>query len=149
MGCVLHFSGEVVELEQLMVICPVEPCTVFRKGEPRSSRPNSRLCRISGLNIEVSNADFEEFEAQQKDAIAFLRMHHSQIKAMRQVSGVSRACLDFGIAMRNVVSQSDQFDAELISLLGPLNVALVLSQYPVGKKDKKVKQYRRALRKMA
>ena len=55
--------------------------------------------------------------------------------------------MGFGIAMRNVVSQSDQFDSELISLLGPPNIALALSQYPVGKKDKKLKQYRSALRK--
>ena len=99
------------------------------------------------MNILISDADFEDFEQQQQDAIDFLTAHQLDLKKMRQFEGVTSASLDFGIAMRNVISQSDQFEPELISLMAPLGLALVLSQYPVGRKNSRVKQYRRALRK--
>ncbi len=35
--------------------------------------------------------------------------------------------------MRNVISQSDNFEPELIALIAPLRLELVLSQYSVGK----------------
>ena len=147
MGCVLHFSGPTLDVDGLLSLCPVEPCTLFRKGEPLSSRPNSRLCAISGLNIEVSDADFDNFEQQQADAIQFLAKHHSALMQMRNSAGVDSAAMDFGIAMRNVISQSDTFDADLISVMAPLRLALVLSQYPVAKKSHLIRRYRRALRK--
>lgn len=147
MCCVLHFTGDHVDIDALVGISPVEPATVFRRGEPRSSRPNSRLCVTSGLNLLVSDADFEDFEQQQQDAIDFLTAHQLDIKKMRRLDGVTNASLDFGIAMRNVIAQSDQFEPELISQMAPLGLALVLGQYPVGRKNSKVKQYRRALRK--
>ena len=147
MGCVLHFTGDHVDIDALADISPVQPATVFRRGEPRSSRPNSRVCVTSGLNFLVSSADCEDFEQQQDDAIEFLTVHQLDLPKMRQFEGVTSASLDFGIAMRNVISQSDQFQPELITLMAPLGLALVLSQYPVGRKNSKVKQYRRALRK--
>ena len=147
MGCVLHLSGRDLDLDGILAICPVEPCTIFRRGEPLSSRPNSRVCQINGLNLEVSSADFDNFEQQQLDAIGFLSEHQATLKKMRECHGIDNASIDFGIAMRNVISQSDTFMPELISLIAPLNIALELSQYPVGKKNKKIKQYRRALRK--
>jgi hypothetical protein len=51
--------------------------------------------------------------------------------------------------MRNVVAQSDGFETELIHLLAPLRLDLVLSQYPVGRRMKRARQFRRALRKHA
>ena len=149
MSCVMHFTGDTVNVEDLVALCPVEPTVAFRKGEPRSSRPNARLCATSGISFCVSDAEFEDFEAQKVDAVAFLAKHGTALAKLRDVPGLQHASIDFGIAMRNVVAQSDGFEAELIQLLAPLRVELVLSQYPVGKKMKRVKQFRRALRKHA
>lgn len=146
MACIFHISGQDLDVEALVQLSPVEPCTVFRRGEPVSKRQNSRRAQISGINLEVSDADFDDLEQQQADAIAFLRTHASTLQEMRQLVGVERASLDFGIAMRDVVVQSDTFPAELIMLIAPLRCSLELSQYPVSKTSRNIRRYRKALR---
>ena len=143
----MHFTGDHASVEDLCARSPVEPTVAFRKGEPRSSRPNARPCATSGISICISEGDFEDFERQKADAVAFLSQHHSALAKLRALPGLEHASIDFGIAMRNVISQSDAFEAALIDLIASLRLELVLSQYPVGKKMKRVKQFRRALRK--
>ena len=147
MGCVLHFVGDSANVEELLRLTPVEPCAVYRKGVPRSTRPAARPSRTSGVSMVVSAADFDCLELQQAEAIAFLRQHHSALSAMRHVQGVKAGSLDFGISMRNVIAQSDAFEPELLVEIASLGLQLVLSQYPTVKgRGKKIKQYRRALR---
>lgn len=146
MSCILHISGETVDVGQLTRLSPFEPCSIFRKGEPRSNRANARVAGISGVNLVVSSADFEEFEKQQSEAIEFLETHMAALKEMSGTVGVERVSLDFGIAMRSVVVQSDEFQPALILLVAELNCGLMLSQYPVGKKSKNLGRYRKALR---
>jgi hypothetical protein len=62
MGCVIHIMGDSVNVDAHIENSPVPPCSVFRKGQPRSSRPNSQRCKISGINVLVSDADFDAFE---------------------------------------------------------------------------------------
>jgi hypothetical protein len=146
MGCIIHFVGREADVDQLIALSPVEPCTVWRRGETRSSRPNSRRSATSGLNLEVSSAEFEELEQQQADAITFLRAHGAALRSMREVPGVERATLDFGIAMRDVVVQSDSFSAELIAAIATVGCSMELTQFPTGPKAKNLKRYRKALR---
>lgn len=146
MACVLHFVGDSADVAELERLSPVEPCNVFRMGQPKSGRPNSRLARTSGVSLVVSDADFDELEEQQVEALAFLNQHQSALRAMRAVRGVESASIDFGISMRNVIVQSDSFDPEVLAAIGGLRLCLVLSQYPTQGHDKKIKQYRRALR---
>ena len=73
MAYIFHLSGQDFNVEALVQLSPVEPCAVFRRGEPVSKRPNSRRAQISGINLEVSDADFDDLEQQQADAITFLR----------------------------------------------------------------------------
>jgi hypothetical protein len=149
MSCVLHFTGDDVILDHLIAVCPVQPDTQFLKGEPRSSRPGARLNRTSGVAIVISDADFDDFEAQKSEALGFLTTHKVALEKLRALPGIDCASLDFGIAMRNVIVQSDGFGEELIAIIAQLRLGLVLSQYPVAKSYKRIKQYRRALRKHA
>jgi hypothetical protein len=149
MSCVLHFLGDAADIAELERLCPTEPCNVFRKGEPRSSRPNARLTRTSGVSVVASTAEFEQLEEQQSEALAFMKRHHATLKAMRSVQGVETASIDFGITMRNVIVQSDSFEPELLAEIAELKMRLVLSQYPPQGRPKRVKQYRRALRSAA
>ena len=149
MSCVMHFTGDTVNVDDLVALCPVEPAVIFRKGERTSDRPNARLCVTSGISFCISEADFEDFETQKADAVAFLAQHRAALAKLRELPGLQHASIDFGIAMRNVVAQSDGFEPELIQLLAPLRLELVLSQYPVGRRMKRVRQFRRALRKRA
>jgi hypothetical protein len=149
MGCLLHFIGHNANVDQLVKLSPVEPCTIFERGERRSTRPNSRPPVTSGINLEVSEADFERFEEQLADALVFLRLHLPALKQLRNTSGVEHASLDFGIAMRNVIVQSDSFPAELLALLAQFDCGLVITQFPVGKKSKNLRRYRKAFRRAA
>lgn len=133
-------------MESLVALSPVEPCNVWRPGVPRSSRPNSRPAVTSGLTLAVSDAEFEDLEQQQADAIQFLRAHSSILKNMSEVAGVEHATLDFGIAMRDVVVQSDHFPADLIAALAVAGCGMELTQFPTGRKAKNLKRYRKALR---
>ncbi len=72
MGCVIHVGGDSVNVDTLIENSPVQPCSVFRKGQPRSSRPNSRLCKTSGINLVVSEADFDAFDQQKKTTASIL-----------------------------------------------------------------------------
>ena len=149
MSCVLHFVGNAADVAELERLCPINPCNVFRKGQPRSSRPNARLAATSGVSFEASSADFDNLEQQQAEALAFLKLHHANLQAMRAVPGVEAASIDFGIAMRNVFVQSDCFHPDLIVEVARLKMQLVLSQYPPQGRAKRAKQYRRALRSAA
>lgn len=146
MGCVLHFMRPEADVERLIALSPVEPCTVRRRGEPLSQRANSRRAVTSGVSLGVSDAEFEELEQQQTDAVRFLRAHAATLKTMREVPGVERATLDFGIAMRDVVVQSDSFPADLVAAVAAFGCGLELTQFPVGRKAKNLKRYRKALR---
>ena len=146
MGCILHFVGREADVERLVALSPVEPCSVWRRGVPRNARPNSRPAVTSGLTLTVSDAEFEDLEKQQADAIQFLRAHTSVLKSMSEVAGVEHATLDFGIAMRDVVIQSDHFPADLIAALAASGCSMELTQFPTGPKAKNLKRYRKALR---
>jgi hypothetical protein len=107
------------------------------------------MARTSGVSIVASDAEFEQLELQQAEALAFMRRHHSELQAMRSVQGVEVASIDFAITMRNVFVQSDSFEPDLLAEIASLNMRLILSQYPPQGRAKRVKQYRRALRSAA
>ena len=149
MSCVLHFSGDAADVSELQRLCPVEPCNVFEKGKPRSSRPNSRVARTSGVSLVASEADFDQLEQQQAESLVFLKRHHATLQKMRAVEGVQSASIDFGVHMRNVIVQGDSFEPDLLAEIASLRMRLDLTQYPPQGKAKKIKQYRRALRSAA
>ena len=75
-------------------------------------------------------------------------VHHVALAAMRTVAGVEYATIDFGISMRNVAVQCDVFETELLAEMANLKFGLELTQYPPEGRAKKVKQYRRAIRRI-
>ncbi|MGL4232522.1 MAG: hypothetical protein ACRDAM_04470 [Casimicrobium sp.] len=136
-------------MDAAIAASPVEPVNAFRKGEPRSSRPNARRATTSGIVLSVSEAEFEDSVQQEVDAITFLREHNASLKELLRVRGVAKASLDFGIEMRNVIVQTDQFSAELIREMAEIGLGLELTQFPPFGKHKRIKQHRRNLRKNA
>lgn len=146
MGCILAFVGPDANVEQLLALSPVEPVSVWRRGEPLSSRPGSRVAVTSGVTLRISDAEFEELEEQQADAIQFLNEHCQALQAMRRVEGVESARVDFGIAMRSVIVQSDTFPADLIAAVAKVGCSLDLTQYPTGPKARNLRRYRKAFR---
>jgi hypothetical protein len=146
MACILRISGETLAIDELLVSVPLKPCSIYRKGQPTSTRPNARNAMTSGMNIVVSEADFDAFKTQLAESEAFLQSNYDSLQKLVNWPGVEEMRLDFGIEMRNVYSQCDYFPASLVKLAGSLGLGLELSQYPTNVR-KKIKNNRRMFRK--
>src|SRR5687768_12921621 len=109
MPAVLRASGEDFDVDAFLVNCNLPVCAVKRRGEPvfPASQPNGRRHKRSGLHVTASEADFEEFQLQVKEAIEFLRANSDEVLRLCQFPGVEDVTLDFGIARRNVEMQCD------------------------------------------
>jgi pentose-5-phosphate-3-epimerase len=82
-------------------------------------------------HFDVSDANFSDFKAQVKDAIAFLQSHMADVKLMMSEPNAI-GVLDFAIEWRDVSVQFDSFPAALVREAGSLGLALELSHYPVS-----------------
>lgn len=129
-GCVLRVVGRAFDVDDYLSGSPLNPCHVWRAGEPRSG--NRPPHDDSGLNILVSDAPADDLAYQVEDAISFLTAHHGELGRLMASSGVDGAVLDFGIERRDVVVQCDTLPAPLIRLAGGLGLAIEMSQYPVA-----------------
>ena len=106
---------------------------MFHRGEAflPETQPHGRKRESSGLNVVVSEAGFHEFAEQLQDALEFLTECATEVQRLVSFPGVTGVVLDFAIAWRDVVAQSDQFPAALVRLAGACGIALELSHYPV------------------
>lgn len=84
----------------------------------------------SGMNVSVSTREFSDLKGQIEDAVRFLSDYEEEIRRLRDFSGLERMDLDFPVEDRDTVLQSDAFPPRLLSLMGDLRIALVVSRYP-------------------
>ena len=135
MSCMLRIGGVDLDVDKLLGI-NLKPNSIYRKGEPRTPKSKS-INLTSGARYVASNADFDNFEEQKKDAISFLRDNASPIREIMSIPGHEGAELDFGINRRDVLVQSDSLPAELAKLAGELGIDIMLSLYPEPEEKKK------------
>jgi hypothetical protein len=133
----LRASGPDFDVDAFVPECDWEIAKVFHRGEAElpTTRPDGRKHAESGLNVLVSDAGFHDFAGQIEDAIEFLTASAFEVRKLVAYPGVTGVVLDFGIAWRDVVAQSDQFPAELVRVAGGCGIALELSHYPVHSDD--------------
>ena len=133
MAAALRASGPDFDVDAFVADCDWRVAKVFRRGEVRLSntRPGGRVREESGLNVVVSEAGFDGFAQQVRDAIAFLSDGAAEVRRLVSFPGVTGVVLDFGIAWRDGATHSDQFPGELVRLAGTCGIALELSHYPV------------------
>lgn len=135
MSCMLRISGTNLHLKKLLEIDLI-PDSTWEKGAPKfRTKPHGEKNSSTGARYLVSEADFDEFEVQKVDAIRFLKKNGDKIKEMMMLPNVDVAGLDFGIYMRDVLVQCDNFPAELAKLAGDLGLGLELTQYPNSEDD--------------
>jgi len=128
--CILRVWGTNLAVDELAAATSLEPYRIDRRGEPR--RDSSRVFEESCVHFEVSDLDFHELEGQARDAIQFLDQYAAQLRAIMSFPGVQGAVLDFGIAWRDVMVQTDQLPADLLKRAGTLGIGIDLSHYPVS-----------------
>jgi hypothetical protein len=134
LAAVLRASGPEFDVDAFVADCAWNVAKVFHRGEALlpKAKPDGRKREESGLNVVVSDADFHQFNEQLTDAIEFLTKANAEVCRLVAFPGVTGVVLDFGIAWREGVAQSDLFPAELIRLAGACGIALQLSHYPVS-----------------
>lgn len=77
----------------------------------------------------VSGATFDGLAGQTQDAIAFLRAHDSDLRALLSAGGVTGE-LDFATEYRDGVFHSYLLPAQLVQAAGLLGLDVVVSSYP-------------------
>ena len=137
MATVLRASGPDFDIDAFVADCEWDIVKVYHRGEALlpKTQPDERKHTESGLNVVVSDAGFHEFADQIEDAIEFLTDSAFEVRRLVTFPGVTGVVLDFGIAWRDAVAQSDQFPAELVRLAGSCGIALELSHYPVSDRE--------------
>jgi hypothetical protein len=131
-SCILRISGEQLDIDALIAQHNISPCNVWRKGEQRTY--NKKIHTNSGASFITSDADFDEFETQLRDATTFLDLNTLAITSMTSMQGVQFATLDFGFSLyEDSIAQSCFFPIEFIRLLGKTGVALEVTHYACSK----------------
>jgi len=129
-----------LDIDKLLAAISLRPSMSFRKGKPLFKlRPGGKKKR-SGAGFVVSNAGFDQFDKQKKDAIVFLKTKKAGIRKIMNWSGVDGGELDFGVKQRDVMVQCNSFPAELLRLAGSLALDIEFSQYPLMREKKKRKK---------
>ena len=131
MSCMFRIAGVKLDVDGLLASVPLASTMSFRKGEPRfRTNPKGKRNKDSGAAFLVSNADFDQFEKQKRDAVAFLKAKKAVIRRIMNWPGVDGGELDFGVGARDVIIQCEYFPAELLRLAGGLGLDIELSLYP-------------------
>lgn len=82
-----------------------------------------------GANVNVSEADGDEFEKQKNDAIDFLQAQSEALKALTAQKGFHSASLDFGVYAEEMWSKSYTFSPQLSALAAQHQLELMVSVY--------------------
>lgn len=132
MSCVLRASGTEFDVDAFLRNSDLRPLIVHRRGTPRFASTSPTNCpeARSGMNLSVSTREFSDLTGQIEDAIAFLSNNDKELRRLRGFPGVEGLLLDFPVEDRDVAAQCDTFPAQLLLILGNLNIDLAISRYP-------------------
>lgn len=137
MSCVMRASAAEWNPEDFAATTTLKIICTYRRGEPKG--PGSeKLNENSGLNIEVSTADFEEFERQKEEAIVFLQNNREELKRLKLLLDSAPEAmleLDFGTVNRELPAQSEVIPARLLSLAGELGISIRISKYVIDNQE--------------
>jgi hypothetical protein len=131
MTCILSVSGKQFASRAYAQRTSLPVVSAYVRGEPRLPRtkPNGKKHTTSGVNIEVSAADFTNLRRQIRDAVSFLSRHRVALRHLARIDGVEELTLDFGVADRAVAAQFDHFPPELVAAAGSLGMGIEVSRY--------------------
>ncbi|MFZ1659955.1 MAG: hypothetical protein WAT61_14090, partial [Flavobacteriales bacterium] len=134
MSCVLRIEGRDFRVDEFLKVTSLEAFKVWHTGEPLTPKRKDKAHHTTnGCKIDISKADFEEFEIQKSDAIKFLTENFDHLNRLSEfgLSQKEPGQVDFGIYTRMFESgaQFDRFPPELLRLAGSLNFTIELSQY--------------------
>ena len=126
MSCVLRATGRDFDVDSFLHDSSLTPLIVYHRGARRF--PDSKMVpdEQSGMNVAVSECDLSNVTGQINDAMSFLQNYKDELRRLRNYPGWQRLALDFPIAYRDAMIESDTFPAVLISLMAELEIGLVV-----------------------
>ena len=130
--CTLRAYGKQFDVDAFVKKSKLKPCVVYHRGEPKSkTNPNKSKWTASGINVPVSDAEFDNFKQQINDAIQFLTKNKEEIRKFINIKEVEGLELDFPTSHnRDKFIQNYLFPTELIALAFQLGLELKISEYP-------------------
>jgi hypothetical protein len=131
MNCTLKANGTCFDVDEFLKVSSLDALNAFHRGEaqfPISSV--TRKSQYAGVSVSVGVREFSDLDHQITDAIEFLTANETELMRLRNFPGLERMYLEFAVENRDMVFQSDAFPPLLLSLLGRLNIGLVVSRYP-------------------
>lgn len=133
MAAVLRAGGVEFDVDRFCAESSLTPEAIRRRGDPvfPGSQPQGRRHEQSFVNVVVSDGGFRDLPRQASEATEFLLAHRAEVSRLVGFPGVEGVELDFGIARRDVVVQSDSFPTALVRVAGELGLSIGLTQYPV------------------
>ncbi len=132
MSCVLRAGGVKFDVDEFLKNSTLDVLTAFHRGEVQFPTASvTRRSEYSGMNVSVSTREFSDLRGQIEDAVKFLQENEREVKRLRDFAGLDRMDMDFPVEDRDMVFQADAFPPQLLSLLGNLNIGLVISRHPV------------------
>lgn len=132
MSCVLRAGGVKFDVDEFLKSSTLDVLTAFHRGAVRFPTTSvTRTSEYSGMNVTVCAHQFPDLRTQIEDAIRFLRENEQELRRLRHAPGLDRMDMEFPVEDRDMVFQSDAFPSRLLSLLGSLDIGLVISRYPM------------------
>jgi len=133
MACILKISGTGFNVDEYLskVVWDGYEVRTHHKGDKRGFFGRMGELEDSGFSICISEAAFEDFDAQQKDVISFLKMYEQNFELLKSYAIDYWHCLDFGLATypSNSFSKTYILLPELTSLAGGLGLDIWMSHY--------------------
>ena len=129
--CVLKIYSKSKSFKGIAALTRLPVYSIHDKGEVRRKR-TGELHDSNRVSLDVSDAEWDEFPVQTKDAIKFLKENREALTELLQSAGDIDAFLDFPLWSRlsdEIVNQNDQLPRELIALAGELGLGIGMSIY--------------------
>jgi|GEM_PF-1532595 len=133
MPCILRIHGSNLDLNKALGVISFTPYATHQKGEP--VKRQNRTFADSGFKAEVSDASWDNFAQQCKDAEAFLVRHYEELRLIEDADELE---LDFAYACRigngeggkEISVQCDYLSVALVKVCGELSIGIALTQFP-------------------
>jgi len=138
MSCILRIDGKNFKVDDFLKSTDLKPYKTYRIGE-KMKIGKKKIEDSNGCSFDLSNADFNDFEQQRKDATEFLKVNFDKLKTVFSfgLSDNENPKIDFGITtrMHEVGAQFDYLEPELLKLAGNLDFGIEISQYHPATED--------------
>ena len=126
--CVLRAYGDSFDPTEFVRTSSLGPYSVYRRGE-RRFKTGDAVHETSGLKVDVSEAEWNDRDAQFRDAARFLQSNKDELKRLGRWPGVECVVLDFPFEAGQVATFI-RCPVSLAREASALNIALEFSVYP-------------------